>query len=84
MSALLIFITINIALKIRKKAVTTGIQTIIGQPGLVLTNPEDEIQVRIGAEIWTATSSDELTAGDTIKVLEVNGMLLRVAKSVTE
>lgn len=84
MSALLIFITINIALKIRKKAVTTGIQTIIGQPGLVLNNPEDEIQVRIGAEIWTATSSDELTAGDTIKVLEVNGMLLRVAKSVTE
>jgi membrane-bound serine protease (ClpP class) len=84
MSALLIFITINIALKIRKKAVTTGIQTIIGQPGLVLTNPEGEIQVRIGAEIWTATSSDELTAGDTIKVLEVNGMLLRVAKSVAE
>ncbi len=83
-SALLIFVTINIALKIRKKSVTTGIQTMIGQNGQVLTNPEDGIQVRIGAEIWTATSEDDLSAGDAIEVLEVDGMSLQVAKSATE
>jgi membrane-bound serine protease (ClpP class) len=81
MSALLIFVTINIALKIRRKSVTTGIETIIGEKGQVLTNPEDGIQVRVGAEIWTATSNDDLTPGDAIQVLEVDGMTLRVAKS---
>ena len=84
MSALLIFVTINIALKVRRKSVTTGIETIIGQKGQVLTNPEDGVQVRVGAEIWAATSGDNLTAGDAIQVLEVDGMMLRVAKSTTE
>ena len=84
MSALLIFVTINIALKIRRKSVTTGIETIIGQKGQVLTNPEDGVQVRVGAEIWAATCSDDLTPGDAIQVLEVDGMMLRVAKSTAE
>lgn len=80
-SALLIFATISIAMKMRKKAVTTGIDTIVGQSGRVLTNREGLDQVRVGAEIWTVESEDELTEGDTITVVAVHGMSLRVSKS---
>ena len=80
-SALLIFATISIAMKMRKKAVTTGIETIVGQSGRVLTNREGLDQVRVGAEIWTVESEDELTEGDTVTVVAVHGMSLRVSKS---
>ena len=80
-SALLIFATISIAVKMRKKAVTTGIDTIVGQSGQVLTNREGRDQVRVGAEIWTVRSEDELAEGDTVTVVAVDGLSLRVTKS---
>ncbi len=80
-SAVLIFATISIAMKIRKKAITTGVETIVGESGRVLTNSEDECQVRVGAEIWAATCEDEIEAGDTVEVLAVDGLQLRVVKS---
>lgn len=80
-SALLIFATISIALKMRNKAVTTGIDTIVGQSGQVLTNSAGQNQVRVGAEIWTVQSDDELAEGDTVTVVAVHGMSLRVSKS---
>ncbi len=80
-SALMIFVTISIALKVRRKAVSSGIETIVGERGRVLTNPEDGCQVRVGAEIWAATSNDDISAGDDITVLSVDRLFLRVAKS---
>lgn len=80
-SAVLIFATISIAMKIRKKAITTGVETIVGESGRVLSNSEHECQVRVGAEIWAATCEDEIEAGDTVEVLAVEGLHLKVVKS---
>ncbi len=79
-SALLIFATINIALKVRRKAVSTGAETIIGQRGQVLTNDEDGVQVRVGAEIWAADASDEVAVGDEVTVLAIDGLRLSVRR----
>lgn len=79
-SAVLIFATVSIALRMRRKAITTGVDTIVGESGRVLTNSADGCQVRVGAEIWAAIPEGELTTGDTVKVLAVDGLQLRITK----
>lgn len=78
--ALLIFATINIALKIRQKRVTTGTGVLIGQAGEALSDFGKEGQVRVGAEIWRARSEDDISEGDEISIISIDGLLLTVKK----
>ncbi len=78
--ALLIFATINIAMKIRRKQVSTGAQVLIGQSGEALSDFGKEGQVRIGAEIWRATSDEDISEGDEISIVSIDGLLLTVRK----
>ena len=79
-SALLIFATISIALKIRDKKVSTGMEALVGERGLVLEDFSEEGQVRVGGEIWQATCNEPLSEGDRITVEHVDGLLLTVTK----
>lgn len=79
-SAALIFATINIALKIRRQAVSTGADALVGATGHAMTEFKEEGQVRVGGEIWRATSNDAISAGDKVTVSEVDGLLLTVSK----
>ena len=80
-SAALIFATVNIAMKIRRKEVSTGVAVLVGSTGHAMTDFEDEGQVKVGGEIWRATSADPISAGDKVIVGEVHGLLLTVKKS---
>ena len=80
-SAVIIIATINIALKIRTKKVTTGIETLVGLQGEALTGIDKEGQVRIGGEIWKAKSANDISKGDSVRVLSVDGLMLRVERS---
>lgn len=77
-SAALIFATVSIAMKIRRKMVLTDPVVVIGSTGRAMTDFEEEGQVKVGAEIWRATSDDPISAGDKVSVSEVDGLLLTV------
>ncbi len=79
-SAALIFATVSIALKIRKKRVSTGMSALIGEQGEALGDFGKEGQVRVGGEIWRARSDDSIEAGDTVSIEAVDGLLLTVTK----
>jgi len=85
-SALLIIATINIAMKIRAKRVTTGVELLVGETGLVLADFDNEGQVRVGAEIWHATAVSPLKKGEKVSIEALDGLQLRVApiKRTTE
>lgn len=78
--AIVIIVTIRLALKMRKQSVTTGIDVLIGRKGEVLIDFKQKGQVRIGGEIWAARSTDEIVQGDTVRVLAVDGLMLEVEK----
>lgn len=78
--AVLIIATINIALRIRHKKVSTGTSALIGETGIALEDIEQEGQVRIGGEIWRARADTPLAKGDAIAIEEVKGLLLKVKK----
>ena len=78
--ALLIIATINIALKIRKKRLSIGTVALVGRSGEALSNLQEEGQVRIGGEIWRATSQDNIAPGDKVSIVSVDELLLTVSK----
>lgn len=77
-SALLIIATINIALKIRRQRVTTGVELLVGETGLVLADFDSEGQIRVGAEIWHAITDSPLQKGEKVNIMAVDGLQLRV------
>jgi membrane-bound serine protease (ClpP class) len=78
LTALIVVATVTIAMKMRKQRVTTGIETIVGQHGLALSDITDNGQVRIGGEIWRANAGATIPVGTTVKVTAVNGMVVTV------
>ena len=80
-SAFLIIVTINLALKVRKNKVTTGVALLIGETGHALEDFHEEGQVRVGAEIWRAVCDSPINKGDKVSVETVDGLVLHVKKS---
>lgn len=79
-SALLIIATISIAMKIQKRQVRNDMGAQPGDTGHALSDFGKEGQVKIGAEIWRATSKDSICKDDDIQVQTVEGLLLHVTK----
>ena len=57
---------------------------LIGESGIALSDFQKDGQVRVGAEIWHATSPDEISEGDEITITAINGLLLTVNKAQGE
>lgn len=77
-TAVLIIATVTIALRMRHKQVTTGIERMIGSTGEALDNISGEGQVRIGGEIWHAKSVEPIIKGEKVTVTAVSGIVLTV------
>jgi membrane-bound serine protease (ClpP class) len=79
MSAILLFLVRLGVLALRQKAVT-GEEGMVGEVGTALTaiEPGGVGRVRAHGEIWTATASEPINAGDAIRIAAVQGLLLSV------
>jgi membrane-bound serine protease (ClpP class) len=79
-SAGFIIITITMALRMRRQGTSTGVEAIIGQPGIALDDFDTEGSVRVGAEIWHAHCDEPIKSGDAVTVTDVSGLSLHVKK----
>jgi membrane-bound serine protease (ClpP class) len=75
-----IIVTVGLALRLRRQAVTTGVERIVGEVAVALADFTGEGQVKVGAEIWKAHSDQPLQRGDSVIVKEVCGLILSVEK----
>jgi len=75
-----LIIIITLAMRMRGKSVSTGIQLLLGQAGTALANFDGEGQVQVGAEIWQARCDQPLQQGDPVIVKDVSGLWLSVEK----
>ena len=72
----------SIALKARANKVVTGAQGMVGEIGIAQTDLSPRGKIFIRGEIWDALSSTGVPAGETVVVLAVDGLQLRVEPSV--
>ena len=83
LSAVLIFLTRPFAKKINKNDnVSTNINRLIGKKATVTKEiSENHLgQVKVGSDVWAATSSENISEGTTVTVEKVDGVKLIVSK----
>ncbi len=78
-SALAFMGVVWLALRARDRPVTTGIDELIGHPAIALEDFSGHGQVRIRGEVWQAEATAPVTRGQSLQVLALDGLVLRVA-----
>ncbi|MDZ7289051.1 MAG: nodulation protein NfeD [candidate division KSB1 bacterium] len=74
---------IGLVVKAHRKQATTGREGMIGEIGTALTNLDPEGRVQVHGEIWQARSDEPIDKGQTVRVLAISGLHLKVEKLVT-
>lgn len=68
-----------LAARARRRRVVTGIDELFAEPAYALDDFHGRGHVRIRGEVWSADSETAVQRGQRLRVLAVNGLLLRVA-----
>jgi len=77
--ALITGFLVVLAIRARAIKVAMGASTMAGQTGVSVTELAPAGMVRIGGEYWNAVSTTPAPSGATVRVLELDGLLLKVA-----
>jgi len=67
--------------RVRGQRVKTGVATIVGQTGTVLSPCRPYGQVQLGGEIWKARCDTGADHGDSVVVVAVDGLTLTVERT---
>jgi len=78
-AAITIFLMRLVLLSHRSKSVT-GMEGMIGEIGLALSDIQSEGKVQIHGEIWQAESAQLIQVGEKVRVTALKGLTLTVAK----
>jgi membrane-bound serine protease (ClpP class) len=73
---------VRLALASQRGAPVTGVEGLIGEPGIALEPlvPGLPGRVRAHGEIWTALAHEPVGDGESITVTNINGLTLTVRK----
>jgi membrane-bound serine protease (ClpP class) len=76
--ALILILMVRLALRARGARVTTGVAGMIGLKGRAETAIEPEGRVFVRGELWRARSRTKIAAGESVRVVGLEGLTLEV------
>lgn len=71
---------LSMAFKTHRARVTTGVEGLIGEEGIASTRIANTGRVNVHGEIWKAMSDAPIKKGERVRVVDVQGLTLRVEK----
>jgi len=77
-SALVFTTTIWLAARARRRPVVTGVEELVGHIATAMRDFDGRGQVRIRGELWQAESVAPVRRGQSVRVLALDGLVLRV------
>ena len=80
LTALLFSIVIGLAIKAQKRRPSIGNEALIGETGVAQTRIRKEGQILLHGEIWKATSKETIKKGDSVKVISIKNLEVKVEK----
>jgi membrane-bound serine protease (ClpP class) len=83
-SGALVFLTVFLALKARRRPVVSGREDMIGASGEVLEGFEGEGWAQVRGENWRVMSAAPLHRGQKVRVVSIDGLTLRVEPETTQ
>lgn len=69
---------LGMAIRARRSAVVSGVQTMIGDEAVALDDFVGEGRVMINGEIWNASSPAPVKRGETVTITAIDGLILSV------
>ncbi len=81
LSALFFIMTVTLAVRVHREKPDTGKEGMIGLVGEAKTDVHTEGQIFVRGEYWNAWSDAPIAKGEQVKVVAVNGLKLKVAKT---
>lgn len=74
----LLFAIVMYFARSRRRPVTTGAEQLLQEPAMAVGDFEREGMVRVRGELWQATSTTPVKAGQKLRILSVHGLSLQV------
>jgi membrane-bound serine protease (ClpP class) len=71
---------LGLAVRAHASPVATGGEGLVGRVGITVTELNPIGKVFVHGEYWDARADDPLTSGEEVRVLEVDGLYLRVRR----
>lgn len=81
MTAAFFVISMYLYYKALKMKSITGMEGLVGELGTARTDIENQGKVNIQGEIWNAFSDEPISAGESVEVVSVSGLKLKILKS---
>jgi membrane-bound serine protease (ClpP class) len=76
--ALLLWLVLRLTSRSRPRRVTTGADGMIGQTGIAETEMAPDGTVFVHGELWRARAAIRIAAGERVRVIGVEGLVLEV------
>ena len=70
---------VGMALRAQRRPVSTGSEGMIGLIGTVLQDLDPEGKILVHGEVWSGVATVRVARGEKVRVVAVEGLLLRVA-----
>jgi membrane-bound serine protease (ClpP class) len=77
-SALFVIGVLGMAVRAARRAVVSGAEQMLGLLGTVLSEPGENLRVRVHSEHWNARSKAALHRGERVRVTGIDGLVLEV------
>jgi membrane-bound serine protease (ClpP class) len=77
-NALFVFTVLQLALKARKQPVVSGAEGLLGASGEIIEVSDDVIYARVHSESWQVRAEVPLRAGQHVRVIARDGLVLKV------
>lgn len=77
-TAAVFVLVMGLVVKAHRAKVTTGKEGLIGEIGVARTDISPEGDVNVHGEIWRATADQQIQKGEKVRVVAVEGLLIKV------
>ncbi len=80
--SLFFLVAMSLVIKSQVKRSRTGVQGLVGEVGVALTDLEEEGKVQIHGEYWNAKADRRIPRGERVRVIRADNLYLFVTKDV--
>ncbi|HXJ42250.1 MAG TPA: nodulation protein NfeD [Bryobacteraceae bacterium] len=82
--ALITSFLLSIAVRARRSKIVTGVERMIGEPGVTVGELDSSGTILVRGEYWSAHSAGRVAAGERVRITGIDGLTLQVEPIVVE
>lgn len=75
--------TMYLYYKAQKRKITTGKEALIGETGVARSDVKESGEVNVHGEIWNAYSDEQISSGESVEIISVYRLKVKIKKKST-